>query len=113
MISNRFTGQAAGLLIFDHDGVLVDSEIIAMSVIVGLLAEYGIHVTVDAATHPYLGDSLDLVMATIEGSGVELDRAHFHSRFDDALFRDFRRELNPGPGMRVSCHNSMHLASPS
>lgn len=89
------------LVVFDHDGVLVDSEIIAMTLIADLLTEHGIPTTVDEAINTYLGTSLDTVIGVIEDSGVRIDRQVFEQRFHDKLFDGFRLELNPIPGMRT------------
>ena len=88
------------LVIFDHDGVLVDSEIIAMDLVSGLLTEHGVPTTVDEAIHTYLGGSLDDVMGAIEAAGTPLDRVAFDQRFHDELFAGFRERLEPIPGMR-------------
>jgi HAD superfamily hydrolase (TIGR01509 family) len=88
------------LVIFDHDGVLVDSEIIAMDLCAALLTEYGVATTVAQAIDVYLGGSLDVVMDAIQESGATLDRVAFDQRFHDELFDGFRRGLNPIPGMR-------------
>ena len=89
------------LVIFDHDGVLVDSEIIAMDLCSRLLSEHGVPTTVDEAIRVYLGSSLDSVMDAIEHGGTAIDRVAFDQRFHDELFAGFRRELQPIPGMRL------------
>ena len=88
------------LVIFDHDGVLVDSEIIAMDIISGLLTEHGVPTTVDEAIITYLGGGLDVVMDVIEGAGTPLDREAFDTRFHQELFAGFRERLEPIPGVR-------------
>ncbi len=88
-----------GLVIFDHDGVLVDSEIIAMGIICELLGEHGVPTTVEEAIVAYLGGSLDIVMDVIERSGTPIDRAAFDRRFHDELFAGFRERLVPIPGV--------------
>lgn len=88
------------LVIFDHDGVLVDSEIIAMDLVAGLLTEHGVPTTVEQAIDIYLGGSLDLVMDVIDAQGEPLDRVAFDQRFHDELFAGFRERLEPIPGVR-------------
>ena len=88
-----------GLVIFDHDGVLVDSEIIAMDIICELLGEHGVPTTVDEAIVAYLGGSLDVVMDVIEERGTPVDRQDFDRRFHEALFAGFRERLVPIPGV--------------
>ena len=89
------------LVIFDHDGVLVDSEIIAMDLCASLLTEHGVPTTVDEAINVYLGGSLDTVMTAIEDAGTVIDRDAFDARFHEELFDGFRRELNPIPGIHA------------
>ena len=50
------------LVIFDHDGVLVDSEIIAMDILAGISSNFGFSLTRDEAFHRYLGTSFDYVV---------------------------------------------------
>jgi HAD superfamily hydrolase (TIGR01509 family) len=88
------------LVIFDHDGVLVDSELIAMRIIAHRLTDNGVPTTIDQAMDTYLGTSLDAVMRAIEDSGTTIVRAEFEASFHDALFGAFRRELEPVPGIR-------------
>lgn len=92
-------GRAFDLVIFDHDGVLVDSEIIAMELIANLLTDHGVPTTVDDAITTYLGTSLDSVMSVIEDSGRTLDRDHFDRGFHASLFDGFRERLTAIPGI--------------
>ena len=89
------------LVIFDHDGVLVDSEIIAMDLCASLLTEHGVPTTVDEAIDGYLGGSLDAVMDAIESTGAVINRQAFDTRFHDELFDGFRHQLQAIPGIRT------------
>ncbi|MFZ4487091.1 MAG: HAD family hydrolase [Candidatus Nanopelagicales bacterium] len=89
------------LVIFDHDGVLVDSEIIAMDLCARLLTEHGVPTTVDEAINVYLGGSLDAVMDAIESDGAVIDRQAFDTRFHEELFDGFRQGLQAIPGIRT------------
>jgi HAD superfamily hydrolase (TIGR01509 family) len=55
------------LVIFDCDGVLVDSESIANEVLVGLLADWGISVAPEDAFHRFVGRSLPQCRDIIAG----------------------------------------------
>lgn len=89
------------LVIFDHDGVLVDSEIIAMDLLATIASDHGYPVTVDEAIEQFLGTSLDHFVGIVRNEGTvepvleELDR-DFHAR----LFDGFRDRLVAIPGMR-------------
>ena len=96
----RASAVPVDLVIFDHDGVLVDSEIIAMDLIARLLTEAGVPTTVEDAIATYLGGSLDVVMDVIEAAGTSLDRDAFDAAFHDELLDGFRAGLLPVPGIR-------------
>lgn len=87
------------LIIFDHDGVLVDSEIIAMGLIAELVSEYGHATTVDEAFDRYLGTSLDYVIDDIRERGGVVESDHVHGVFHAALYDRFKTSLEPIPGM--------------
>ena len=52
-MSDRFD-----LVIFDNDGVLVDSEPVANRVLAGLLTEYGVPTTVEESMTQFMGRSV-------------------------------------------------------
>ena len=53
------------LLIFDCDGVLVDSERLSHAVLQQMLAEQGVHLSFDATVERFIGTSLPVCMARI------------------------------------------------
>ena len=55
--------RSFGLIIFDCDGVLVDSELLACRCLAELLTEEGIPTTRDEILDLFLGRSLDAVIA--------------------------------------------------
>ena len=87
------------LVIFDCDGVLVDSEHIANSTLVGLLAEIGVEMTVQESFDMFRGRTLSNAFEIVEsrfGKRVPEGLAdQFYSRMDVA----FRRDLKPVPGV--------------
>lgn len=92
-------GPAASLLIFDCDGVLVDSEIISVQVLAEVLADERLAVDEDYIYRRFLGRSMDTMR-----EGLADD---FGYRMSDALFATIRqrmesrlsRELEPIPGI--------------
>lgn len=91
--------QPIRLVIFDCDGVLVDSEGIALQVLVTALAEKGIPLSVDGAAERFLGRSLgSLAEAVLAEFAVEIDAA-FLAGMREALYGRFRAELKPLPGV--------------
>lgn len=83
------------LVIFDCDGVLVDSEPLAMRVLLELIAEQGIAIPNDVAFRSYLGRSLASISESLtESHGAHLDDAAL-SAMRDRLYALYRRELRP------------------
>lgn len=88
-----------GLVIFDNDGVLVDSERIANAVMADILTGYGVPTTTEGAIRDYMGGSMALVRAVIrERHGRDLP-AEFEDTYHDAAFAAFRAELTAVPGV--------------
>jgi HAD superfamily hydrolase (TIGR01509 family) len=92
------TARPFDLVIFDCDGVLVDSETISASTLADNLARIGFPVDRDYVNEHYLGRSFDVVKADYaRRTGEPLPQD-----FADAWYRDlfvaFRRDLKPIPG---------------
>jgi HAD superfamily hydrolase (TIGR01509 family) len=87
------------LVIFDCDGVLVDSEPIALEVLVEALAVKGIAMDADGAAERFLGRSIGSMADVVRQEfDVEIDQ-DFLSRMREALYARFRRELQPIAGV--------------
>lgn len=92
----------AELVIFDCDGVLVDSEPLAMRVLLAGLAEAGCRLDEAIAYERFLGRSLATVQAIVRDEfglrlrGEQIERMRHH------LFDLFRRELRPVPGIAAA-----------
>lgn len=101
-MAKRLARGAAGLVIFDCDGVLVDSEPIASQILLDTLAEAGLRLDPATADERFLGRSL--------ASTVEILAEDFGIRLDDAalqamraqLYAAFRAELRPIPGIAAA-----------
>jgi HAD superfamily hydrolase (TIGR01509 family) len=88
------------LLIFDCDGVLVDSEVLALETLRDMMASLGRPMTMAEADRAFTGGSLAATLATAErllGRPVPPDVGE---EFGRLLFDRFRRELKPVPGVR-------------
>jgi HAD superfamily hydrolase (TIGR01509 family) len=90
------------LVIFDCDGVLVDSEVITSRVFAGVLNELGIPATVDEVFDKFVGRSMAQcldVIAELLGREVPADFAHqYHLRTALAL----KSELKSVPGIEAA-----------
>ena len=88
------------LLIFDCDGVLVDSEVLAHETLREMMAALGRPMTMDEAIREFAGGNLADTLATAErllGRPVPTD---IGQKFGKHLLDRFRRELRPVPGVR-------------
>jgi len=83
------------LIIFDCDGVLVDSEPLAMQVLLKTLKRAGVAIAEDEAYRDFLGKSLSSVLAMLNAEhGLHLDNEALNGMRRD-LSALFRAELKP------------------
>jgi len=88
------------LLIFDCDGVLVDSEVIAHAVMVDLVTELGRPMTLEESFGIFAGKRLRDALAAAEAwLGKPIPPAA-SAKAGEHLFERFRRELKPIDGVR-------------
>ena len=87
------------LIIFDCDGVLVDSEIVSFEAEAEMFAEIGIGLTAHDLLTRFLGTSIASMFAIIEQeNGIKLP-ADFAERAARRTLEAFDRELQPIPGI--------------
>jgi tRNA pseudouridine(55) synthase len=87
------------LVIFDCDGVLVDSEPIANRVLVDLLSRSGLPMTYDETMKTFVGRSAATCLRMIEERiGRSLPKT-FPQQWEERLFSALRREVRPIPGV--------------
>ena len=85
------------LIIFDCDGVLVDSEVISGRAHADVLSRHGYPITQEQVFDRFLGRSTRQANAEVE---AELGRPlpdDFHIQLQDELFRSFEADLEPVP----------------
>ena len=87
------------LVIFDNDGVLVDSEGHAQLVLSKLLTQLGLPTTPEEAFTQYLGSSLASIRARSEERLARALPPDFEARYHEGLFELFRTSLQPVPGV--------------
>jgi len=89
-------------VIFDCDGVLVDSEPISARTLVQSLAEFGFRIDLAHVHAHYLGRSFASIAADYAArTGAPLPEG-FLAHWQAALFAAFRRELRPIPGIHAA-----------
>ena len=86
-------------VIFDCDGVLIDSEVLACVVDAEVLTASGFAITAAEVAERYLGRSLDFMLKDIEVRGGWLPPADLGARLQSRLLSAFARELRAVPGM--------------
>lgn len=90
---------APGLIIFDCDGVLVDSEPISTALLLEILSEAGVSIKPDQAYGRFLGRSMATIAASLETEfGFAITDVHLED-MRLRLYERFRRELRPVNGL--------------
>lgn len=89
-------------LIFDCDGVLVDSEYLASRVEAELLAELGLTLTVEQVHDLFLGKTVDGVLDEIAKLTGKRPGSGFVYNWAFATARTFKAELEPVPFVRTA-----------
>ena len=93
-------GSRFDLVIFDNDGVLVDSEPHANRVLAALLTECGLPTTFEESLRDYVGSSIPRVRQIAEQQLGRPLPEDFEARYYDALFERFADGLELIPGVR-------------
>ncbi len=92
--------MACELVIFDCDGVLIDSEIISARMLVAELAKLGVQIDLAYVARHFLGRSYPIVMQQIRTEfGLDLPPA-FEERYRQALLAAFEADLRVMPHVR-------------
>jgi HAD superfamily hydrolase (TIGR01509 family) len=87
------------LVIFDCDGVLVDSEPISISVLIKAMADLGVAITEDEAYERFLGKSLATLISILETEFNVHANEEFLESIRTNLYARFRTELKAMPGI--------------
>lgn len=86
-------------IIFDCDGVLVDSEPISAEILIEELASVGVHVDHAYVQHHFLGRSWVKIAAEMRSAhNLDLDDA-FEAKYRERLLSAFETELNATEGI--------------
>ena len=91
-----------GLIIFDCDGVLVDSEIIAHELVAQMMTDLGHPMTTAEAVRKFAGRSLADTLPLIEASLGRSIPDHLGQRYGRLLLERLRRDLKPIPGVKTA-----------
>jgi HAD superfamily hydrolase (TIGR01509 family) len=91
--------EPPGLIVFDNDGVLVDSESLANRLLASYLTELGVPTSFDYSVQHYLGGSLSRVRMHVEQQFGRALEPSFERQFERRLLDAFESELRPMPGV--------------
>jgi HAD superfamily hydrolase (TIGR01509 family) len=87
------------LILFDNDGVLVDSEPLSNRLLAGYLTELGHETSYEDSIRDYMGSAMHRIHDLIlERTGKRLP-AEFDEEFHTRVFAAFERDLEPVPGV--------------
>jgi HAD superfamily hydrolase (TIGR01509 family) len=90
------------LVIFDCDGVLVDSELISNRVFAEMLVELGVSVTIDDMFERFVGHSMAYCLDLVRGMrGCDVP-PEFVDQYRERTARAFVEELQPVPGIHAA-----------
>ena len=88
------------LLIYDFDGVIADSEVLANAVLAEMVTELGLPTTLQDAYGLYMGKRFTEVMSAVAGSLGRAPPPAFASDCQARTLARFREELRPVNGVR-------------
>jgi len=88
-------------IIFDCDGVLVDSETITCRVLVEMTRELGIPMKLEFAVQNFLGKSLNSIMQHLDRLLDNNLPANFESEYRRKTFEAFKKDLQPIEGVQA------------
>ena len=93
------------LIIFDCDGVLVDSEAISNGILCDMINELGLAYSLEQTVAAFKGRSMASCYAIIAEQLQRPMPSDFDRRFRDRTFAAFARDLQPVPGIHAALAN--------
>jgi HAD superfamily hydrolase (TIGR01509 family) len=90
------------MVIFDCDGVLVDSELLSHGVLQQMLAEHGAELSLQQTLDHFMGASTERCLAQVAALVGRPAPADFMAHFRDRSFQAFGASLLPVPGIEVA-----------
>jgi HAD superfamily hydrolase (TIGR01509 family) len=91
--------MSVSLIIFDCDGVLIDSEVLSARILIEEAAAQGVNIDLDYVRDNFLGRSFPTVAQVIRDSFKVSLPADFEARYRARLLERFEIDLRPTPGI--------------
>jgi HAD superfamily hydrolase (TIGR01509 family) len=88
------------LVIFDCDGVLIDSERIANIILLEILNEIGIFLTLEEVIDTFIGTSTNFCIEIIQNSFGKSPPENFATEFEQRCIQAFMTDLQPVQGIK-------------
>ncbi|GAA3585400.1 HAD family hydrolase [Snuella lapsa] len=88
-------------IIFDCDGVLVDSEEISNRVLIEMMDAIGVKMEMEYAMENFTGKSLNSILKYLEGQINRELPSHFEKEFRERTFKRFKTDLKPIKGIHT------------
>jgi HAD superfamily hydrolase (TIGR01509 family) len=89
-----------GCVIFDCDGVLVDSEVLGIKILLGMTAEYGVEVRLEEAVKNLSGRRLKEAIQMLQVQAQADFPADLEQQFRARSYEIFEKEVLPVEGIR-------------
>jgi len=99
----------AKALIFDFDGVVADSEVLANTVLAEVVTELGVPTTLEDSYRLYLGKRFSEIIAEIEKTVGRTLPSTFGAQFQARTLDRFSQALVPIPGVREFIAKFSHV----
>lgn len=96
------------VIVFDCDGVLVDSEIIANRVLAALLTRHGYSITAMESVKKFAGGSIPGVIQMVKDEGFDLPD-DFEVMLRERDVKAFEAELEPVAGIEATLERLRHI----
>ncbi len=96
-------------ILFDCDGVLVDSEPLAIQALIDLAKPFGFTMHLEAGMHYFSGQSLPYCFKTIEKQIGQNLPEDFEKQYRIFSFEKFKKELQPITGVKDFIESMQHL----
>lgn len=87
-------------IVFDFDGVIADSEMLANGVLAGFLTELGVPMSVEESMQTFMGKRAEDLIATVAALNPAMPGAQFAAELTQRTLARFRRELREIAGVR-------------